>query len=119
MAGLRKALPNKDLLITDNEAVTLRALPVDALQFLDLATRSDAASLEQALNLFGGELLEGFSLRSEPFEEWLQTRRSHVRELAIAAIDRLLTLRLAQAPSESSIQLAHRLFLILTVFVDT
>lgn len=109
LAGLRKFLPNKDLLIADNDSVTLHALPVDALQFLDLATRSDAAGLEQALRLFGGELLEGFNLRSEPFDEWLQERRSHVRERAISAIDRLLTLRLEQTPSESSIQLAHRL----------
>lgn len=109
LAGLRKALPNKELLIADNESVALRAIPVDALQFLDLATRNDAAGLEQAMDLYGGELLEGFNLRSEPFEEWLQERRSHVRQLAIAALDQLLALKLEQAPSESAIRLAHRL----------
>ena len=45
-----------------------------------------ARRLAQAAELYRGELLEGFFLDSQPFEEWLLVRRENLRSQALEAL---------------------------------
>jgi DNA-binding SARP family transcriptional activator len=109
LSALRKALPREGLLEADSESVMLVGLDVDALAFERLAPSQVSTELELAVGLYGGELLEGFHARADAFDEWLIEQRSYYRELAIAAMARLLEQRLAEDPDEPTLRLAHRL----------
>lgn len=55
----------------------------DALEFRRLL---DAGSLEQALTLYGGELLPSFYVADTPaFEHWLETERAKLKRAAVGA----------------------------------
>jgi DNA-binding SARP family transcriptional activator len=109
LSALRKALPVGVSLTADSESVTLAGLDVDALLFEQLAASRVASELERAVDLYGGELLEGFDARADAFDAWLMQRRSHYRELAISVMARLLERQLAEDPSETALRLNHRL----------
>ena len=48
--------------------------------------------LEEAVALYCGEFIEGFSLRdSAPFEEWALLTREHLRRLAVEILDQLVS----------------------------
>lgn len=70
---------------------------LDVKEFLDLISRfgdSDpvrmgkqaALPLLQALQLYQGDLLEGFSVSSAPFEEWVLLNGEHIRQKALGAV---------------------------------
>src|SRR5262249_8257708 len=56
----------------DEDTVTLvtAALDVDVLAFQRLARRADPEALQQAVDLYRGDLLEGLGGTEAPFEEW-------------------------------------------------
>jgi predicted ATPase/DNA-binding SARP family transcriptional activator/Tfp pilus assembly protein PilF len=63
---------------------------VDVADFVRLASRSDAADLEQAAALYAGELLAGFHLAEcDAFEEWLLLTREKFQQLALTTLERL------------------------------
>jgi DNA-binding SARP family transcriptional activator/predicted ATPase len=45
--------------------------------------------LEQALDLYRGDFLEGFSIDSEPFEEWALIKREQLRQKMLQALRRI------------------------------
>ena len=61
------------------------------LRFEELVARSTPEDLEQAIALYRGDLLDGFSLNEEPFEEWTRSERERLRAMAVAALERLVT----------------------------
>ncbi len=95
LSSLRKALTSLDgaHLRTegDHVALDLNGLALDVLRFEELAARSTPEDLEQAIALYRGDLLDGFSLNEEPFEEWTRSERERLRAMAAAALERLVT----------------------------
>lgn len=112
LSSLRKALGEQaSALISDQENVCLlgNRIQVDALRFDALLTQPPTDTLEQAVDLVGGEFLEGFNPRSETFEEWLMLQRSHYREQTLSAMSRLLDHYLQSERLEQGVRLAIRL----------
>ena len=56
---------------------------MDVLRFEELARKQTPAALEQAATLYRGDLLDGFVVDEEPFEQWLVQERERLRELAL------------------------------------
>jgi predicted ATPase/DNA-binding SARP family transcriptional activator len=114
LSNLRNALSNLRRVIGDREAdppflqissETIQFNPagncwLDVKTFLDLVPKTGQASadqtdikrIERAFTLYRGDFMEGFSVASAPFEEWVWTTREQlrggllqtVRQLAIA-----------------------------------
>ena len=69
---------------------------VDVTAFMRLARSTDPAALEQAVALYRGPLVPGFSIPGCPaFDEWLMLTREQCERLALAALDRLATTYIA------------------------
>jgi hypothetical protein len=60
----------------------------DAVQFAALATSDAFADLERAAGLIQGELLAGFNLEEEGFEEWLRQQRHRFETTATGVLER-------------------------------
>lgn len=91
------------------------AAEVDALRFLTLVERrqSPAAAapdaVQEAVALYGGEFLAGFSLSGCPaFDDWLLVQREYFQRLALEALFRLAEDALAAGNYETAAGLAHR-----------
>lgn len=108
LAGLRRLLP-AGIMTTTAAEVTLRGLTVDALDFAELAKVDDDWTLEKAVALYSGDLLEGFDARAPAFEDWLAIERSRLRELAISALAALLERAQQRREPEPVVRLALRL----------
>src|SRR5919201_470972 len=96
LSALRKAI-GEEWIGTDGDSVAVRdgaELAVDVRRFRSLtAEGATAEELTKAVELFRGELLEGFSLRDSPdFDDWQDAEaRGLERELA-SALRRLVEL---------------------------
>src|SRR5215813_1223306 len=118
-ANLRKVLfvlrPRLSLvppsLRLDEDTVTLdsAALDVDVLAFQRLARRADPEALQQAVDLYGGDLLEGLGVTEAPFEEWLVAERERLRELALETLAKLLADQTKSEESGAAVATALRL----------
>jgi predicted ATPase/DNA-binding SARP family transcriptional activator len=111
---LRRVLvpANPRCLVVDNEAVTLNAdaVDIDAVAFARLVQVDDPDALSGAVELYRGDFLEGLAFRGALFEDWLSAERERLRELAVAAMAKLLAHRQRSAVSvESALQTALRL----------
>lgn len=86
--GDRMAAP--PLLCITSQAIQLNPtgdLSVDVADFAALVEMRDIPSLEQAIQLYRGDLLEGFSLPdSAAFEEWLLLTRERLARQAVGAL---------------------------------
>jgi DNA-binding SARP family transcriptional activator len=95
----------------DNDTVTAEAqgIDVDVLRFEGLALKQTPAALEQAAALYRGDLLDGFVVDEEPFEQWLVQERERLRELALDCLARLLRHQSALETVDAAINTARRL----------
>ena len=66
-------------------------------------------ALEQAADLYRGDLLLGFTLNEPFFEEWLVAERERLREKALEALAKLLAHQSKAAGTERAIRTAVRL----------
>ncbi len=73
----------------DTLALDPNATEVDAVLFEQLASSEDHGELRRAAALYAGELLEGFGIRDQAFEDWLANERRRNRELAISVFRKL------------------------------
>jgi DNA-binding SARP family transcriptional activator len=110
-SDLRNALSNLRLVLAGRQTVpTFLHISRDTVQFnsssdcwldvrafLSLLTkagqgedlgleRADLASLQQAVELYRGDFLEGFALASTPFEEWMLIKSQQIREKLLQAV---------------------------------
>ena len=94
LSVIRKAMPSGNgrrfQSDGDNIILNLDDVDVDVARFEELATGSTPAQLEQAIALYRGDLLDGFSLNEEPFEEWVRVERERLRTIAIAVLEKLV-----------------------------
>ena len=84
------------LLVVDRESIGLRpevlsGIELDTLRFAALARADDVASLTEASQLYGGDLLKNLELDAAPeFDDWLHRERTRCRQLAQSMFDRLI-----------------------------
>lgn len=109
--SLRQAFSQPEPLHATSDSVWLAAdaIEVDVLVFEGLAAQQTPEALEQALALYRGDLLEGFDVAAEPFEEWLAARRARLRERALQAMSVLLAHRCDAHEWERAAGLAERI----------
>jgi DNA-binding SARP family transcriptional activator/tetratricopeptide (TPR) repeat protein len=87
-----------DGLIISRAAVALEpaTVRVDVREFKALIGRPDAASLEQAVQLYRGDFLAGFTLRGCPdFEEWQASVSEELRQALARGLQRLVAAYIA------------------------
>jgi DNA-binding SARP family transcriptional activator/tetratricopeptide (TPR) repeat protein len=92
-------------------AVTLEpaAVQVDVREFESLIARPDAASLEQAVQLYRDDFLSGFVLRSCPdFEEWQVSVSEGLRQSLARGLQRLVAACIAEGDLERATEYARR-----------
>ena len=93
----------------DTIAANPLAVDVDVTKFERLAAESTPRSLEEAAALYKGDLLDGFVVDEEPFEEWLRQERERLRDLAMEVLAKLLRHQCTQRATEVAVQTARRL----------
>ena len=86
----------------DTVATEPQTIDVDVLAFERLAAERTPQALEQAAALYRGDLLEGFIVDEESFEQWLIEERERLRELAIEVLARLLRYQDAPGTTEAA-----------------
>jgi TolB-like protein/two-component SAPR family response regulator len=85
---------------------------VDVVEFERTATSADPEVLADCLNLYRGDLLDGYQLREPEFEEWLRDARERLRATACQAMDRLAHALMAADRTDEAIEtLGHRLLM--------
>lgn len=112
LSSVRRALSAAaDLVGTDTDAVWLdaAAVDVDALQFERLAAQASGDSLEDAVTLYRGEFLSGFSLREEDFEQWMAAERRRLHERAVQTFSDLVSHYVRGERHDLGIAVAERL----------
>jgi len=109
---VRKALSGVRVqpLIAHEDSVTLMptALNVDTIAFEGLVEEQRLESLQEAVGLYRGELLDGFQVSAPEFESWATVERQRLRERALEAMAKLLDHHLASGAAERGIHIAMR-----------
>ncbi|MBM4439342.1 MAG: bacterial transcriptional activator domain-containing protein, partial [Candidatus Rokubacteria bacterium] len=113
MVRLRRTLAaaHRTALVAQGDTVTLNpaALDVDVMQFERLVRRGTPEALQAAVALYHGPLLDGFRVAEAPFEEWLDSERARLHELAVDALRRLLARHVRTGRVETAVEIATRL----------
>lgn len=93
----------------DDVGVNATALSVDALNVEALLNSQSRASLERALTLYTGALLDGLGRVSPTFDDWLTMERERLSAAVIAGTRKLLDHYAAAGAPERAIPAATRL----------
>ena len=115
VAALRKALAiaatDPPLLRIEGQNLSLDPDPVevDVVIFERLVSHATTESLEDAAELYRGDLLLGFGLSEPLFEDWLVGERERLREMALEALARLLDRQSRTGNTERAIRTAVQL----------
>ena len=113
LSRIRKILPwtARSELLLDGPSVALdpSVVEVDVASFERLVADGHPAALEQAADLYRGELLAGLALAERSFDDWLTSERERLHELAIQALGRLFTHQQQAGAAERAVQTGLRL----------
>ncbi|HEY0681026.1 MAG TPA: BTAD domain-containing putative transcriptional regulator [Steroidobacter sp.] len=113
LAALRKSLPTaaQRALLADTESVGVDAglLRSDIDAFRRSLLAGTRTSLQDALNYYRGDLLDGFDARSTAFDEWLSGERSALRKQMSQALQRLTDLCMAAEDNDGALTACTRL----------
>src|SRR5215472_308953 len=110
--AFRGLSPNVIRVGGDTIAVEPAAVEVDVLRFEALVTERAPLTLEQAAALYRGDLLEGFIIDEEPWEEWLLQERERLRDLALEGLARLLRHQCEMNAVDAAVRTARRLLVL-------
>ncbi len=92
----------------DTLGIDLANCAVDVVEFERAATSDDPEILTGCLNLYRGDLLDGFQAREPEFEEWLRDARERLRATACQAMDRLAHTLIAADRTDAAIETLGR-----------
>lgn len=116
LSVIRKAMGSADggKFLTDGGSITLNLddLDFDVARFEQLAAGPTPEQLEQALVVYRGDLLDGFDLKEEPFEDWLRVERERLRTIAVAVLEKLVAHYSATNSLASGVRAATRLLVL-------
>lgn len=114
LASIKKSLPitaytkifqtTKDYIFFNSKEIKIDALCFDQAVKLD-----NEKSLQKAISLYQGELLEGCNPHSDIFDDWLYSFRINYSERAAIAMDRYLQILLSKNKYEQAIRVATQL----------
>jgi len=76
----------------DRVALDATACRIDLVIFEELAQSGDIDDLQTALDIYRGDLLEGYSSSENEFQDWLEVERGRLRKLACEVAARLAAL---------------------------
>jgi adenylate cyclase len=113
--NLRQALSKirrgcEELLVADGETIRLNdaICDVDTREFERSVRSGEIEELQRGLALYRHDLLEGFTLREDVFDDWLSEARRHLRQLACGAIERLVASLTEQDQLDEAMDLVRR-----------
>src|SRR5262245_29272124 len=113
LLDLRQALAKGkvDAIRAEGDVVGLERsrIVVDVARFDQLAGQRAHAALEEAMDLYHGDLLEGFTVDEEPFEAWLRVERERFRSRAVAVLRKLLAEHVRAKAIDAAVPVAVRL----------
>jgi DNA-binding SARP family transcriptional activator len=113
LVALRRALAGIEPPALRIEGQTLALNPVgtdvDVVNFEGLVAEGTPQALEQAAEIYRGDLLLGLHVDEPLFEEWLLAERERLREMALEALARLLAHQTRAVATDRAIQTAVRL----------
>ena len=116
IAALRKALPRSlhSALIATTDSIALdgRVLDCDLARFRQALTSATRPALQEAAELYRGDLLDGFDARSTAFDEWLTNERMSVRRQAMEALQTLTQLCIANQDFDGATKACGRLLVL-------
>jgi len=100
-----------DLLIGDGPALRFNrnVVDVDVDKFEELAATGTPAGLREAIDLYHGNLLDGFSSDVPGFDEWLAGERLRHWRTAVGTLGKLLAAQIRGGWWESAVETASRL----------
>jgi len=95
LSEIRRLLRSADAsaaLVTcgDRIAFDAASIDVDVAHFERLISAASTLSVQQAMRMYGGELLDGIVVDEEPFEQWLAQRRLQLRAHATSSLEKRL-----------------------------
>ena len=110
---LRKALGEKGAAAVcatgDDLWLDPSSASIDTRLFETGALAATATTLEQACAHYRGDFLEGLEVEGEEFEDWRMSERMRLREIAIAAMSRLLEQHVTDGAAEKAIATGEKL----------
>jgi len=113
LAALRKALPPSRPAILIMQARTLAVNPiavdVDVVTFEQLAATNDPERWEQAARLYQGDLLDGMSVNSVHYEQWLLSERERLRQIVLEILAKLFERQTMTGMVQQAIQTGTRI----------
>lgn len=112
LAYLRKHLPDFEQVfnITHNKIhIVPGSISVDVINFSDAAKLHDLLSQEKAYQLYRGQFIEGFNIRSNAFSAWCEETSSYLYQRYIQVVEFLAEHTLLQGETEKSIELNTKL----------
>ncbi|HEU5196761.1 MAG TPA: AAA family ATPase, partial [Methylomirabilota bacterium] len=113
MYALRKRLGavGPRILRVDSESVRLDPdrVTVDVREFEARAAEATSAALAEAAALYQGDFLDGLTIQEPAFDDWLLGHRERLREVALKALNGLLTRQRAAGSADGAVQTALRL----------
>jgi len=115
--NLRQALAKirsccSTLIVTKGDCLSIDTgvSTIDVLDFNRFAASNDPEHLRQCLNLYRGDLLDGFIPREPEFDEWLLLARSQLRRNACDIADRFVQKLIEQNRIDEAVEgINHRL----------
>ena len=84
-------------------------LSSDLDRFVELSRSNELADLCGAMQLYRGALLDGFTIASEPWDEWLGLERDRYEAIAVDVLERLSSVAVAASDHHLAIRAAKRL----------
>lgn len=110
---LRRTLESfvDDLFITDRQSVMLAPdrIDVDAGRFETSLSGPSRSTLQEAVRLYRGDLLDGVIVQAVGFEDWLRIERERLRSLAITTLTDLMSRSSEHGEQAVAIDAARRL----------
>jgi len=113
VSRLRKCLAagKAQPIFADRQSVRLdpAAVDVDVSRFEEFVHDGTPAAVEQAIALYGGELLDGIVVRDASFEDWLLVERRRLADMVEAAATILMRESMSSGASDRAAAAARRL----------
>jgi len=102
------SIPGEEAIVVERDTLAIEPslFEIDVVRFDKLAESSTRAALEEAVELYQGDFLEGFTDPAEPFAEWATFERMQLRERFVAVLEKLLHGDLGDSRIEHAIQKA-------------
>ena len=113
LSSVRKDLsqiaPDRKLLIEESDLLSLdRSVSCDVAEMESLAAAGTEEALTQALDLYRGDFLDGFSINEERFDQFVTGERDRLHRVALRAHAQLVELQSKRGALDEAIGTAQR-----------